>query len=428
MPDQSLGWDEAAEQLTRYNTGPVPWQPEEGTPLVLTYSYRETDTPHDAPPGSFAWVPGVPAGGTFHQFSSVQIAVMEIAIGLIEDVANIVLNRIGTGTEGPDAHSDEGQIRIGAFTDGFANEVGGLGGYWYWYQGGEYTHRDGMAYFSNVHSVVISPNVFNHGMELFLHEMMHTMSLPHPSDYDALDSVAPTYENSASYIEDTRQYSIMSYFSETHTGANWHGIAAMTPMLHDIAALQKLYGANMSTRTGDTVYGFNSNTGLDAFTFSETSSIPNLRVFTIWDADGEDTLDFSGFTHSTDLNLNEEAFSSAGVTPIGAMVNNIAIARGAIIENAIGGSGDDTITGNEYDNEIDAGDGLDTIYAGDGNDTILNVSSDGFADQITLGFSNGDGYTDPSGPFSGPTGTVADIVMEILAFSTTSLTLRRLRP
>lgn len=55
----------------------------------------------------------------------------------------------------------------------------------------------------------------------------------------------------------------MSYWSETNTGGDNGGHYAAAPLLDDISAIQHLYGANLSTRTGDTVYGFNSNTGRD---------------------------------------------------------------------------------------------------------------------------------------------------------------------
>jgi Peptidase M10 serralysin C terminal len=45
--------------------------------------------------------------------------------------------------------------------------------------------------------------------------------------------------------------------------------SAATPLLHDIAAIQAMYGADMTTRTGDTVYGFHSNAGRGAFDFTK---------------------------------------------------------------------------------------------------------------------------------------------------------------
>ena len=67
---------------------------------------------------------------------------------------------------------------------------------------------------------------------------------------------------------------------------------ASTPLLYDIYVIQWKYGANMTTRMGDTVYGFNSTAGHDVFDFN----INVDPVIAIWDAGGTDTLDFSGFT------------------------------------------------------------------------------------------------------------------------------------
>ncbi|MFP3632200.1 M10 family metallopeptidase C-terminal domain-containing protein, partial [Burkholderia sp. SIMBA_045] len=88
----------------------------------------------------------------------------------------------------------------------------------------------------------------------------------------------------------------------------------------------KLYGANYSTRAGDTTYGFNSNTGRD---FYSASSSSDKLVFSVWDGGGNDTLDFSGFTQNQKINLNEASFSD-----VGGMVGNVSIAQGVTVENA----------------------------------------------------------------------------------------------
>ncbi|MDP1775727.1 MAG: Ig-like domain-containing protein, partial [Moraxellaceae bacterium] len=49
---------------------------------------------------------------------------------------------------------------------------------------------------------------------------------------------------------------------------------------------------------------------------------------------------------------------------------NLAIAYNVTIENAIGGSGNDTLTGNDANNSLDGGGGNDTLYGGAGNDTF----------------------------------------------------------
>ena len=103
-------------------------------------------------------------------------------------------------------------------------------------------------------------------------------------------------------------FTVMSYFGSAAPGGSLNAFAA-GPQLHDIAAAQLLYGANMTTRTGDTVYGFNSNTGHAHFTITADGQSP---VFAIWDAGGNDTLDFSGYSTSVEIDLRAEAFSSAG--------------------------------------------------------------------------------------------------------------------
>ena len=134
-----------------------------------------------------------------------------------------------------------------------------------------------------------------------------------------------------------------------------------TPLLHDILALQSVYGANMTTRTGDTVYGFNSTAGHDAFDFT----ININPVVAIWDAGGIDRIDASGFGNDQVIDLGEGAFSSVGF-----MTRNVAIAFGATIEQGVGGSGDDLLLGNSANNLLVGNAGVDRLEGGDGDDTL----------------------------------------------------------
>ena len=124
----------------------------------------------------------------------------------------------------------------------------------------------------------------------------------------------------------------MSYFSEpNYSGSSYRYV--VTPQMADIYAVVSIYGAATSTRTGDTVYGFNSNAGA-VFNFGNYTSAPAL---TIYDSGGNDTLDCSGYSAAQTIDLHPGAFSS-----VGGLTNNIGIALNAIIEKAIGGSGNDT--------------------------------------------------------------------------------------
>jgi len=89
------------------------------------------------------------------------------------------------------------------------------------------------------------------------------------------------------------------------------------------------------------------------------------------------------------------------------MPDNLGIVAGALIENAIGGSGNDIITGNEVANTIDGGAGDDNLKGGNGSDIFEFHGAFG-ADTI-LDFSKGiDGLkffggSDYAIPFSGIT-------------------------
>ncbi len=199
-----------------------------------------------------------------------------------------------------------------------------------------------------------------------LHEVGHAIGLSHPGNYNG---GAPTYANDAVYAQDTHQWTVMSYFSASNTGADWNGGSgwqyAQTPMVHDILAAQAIYGADTTTRTGNTTYGFNSNAGQAVFDFSQNAA----PVLTIYDAGGTDTLDLSGFSQRAIIDLEPGTYSSAGGTT-SAMTFNIGIAHNTWIENAIGGSGNDTIRGNVLDNTLSGNGGNDHLHGLDGNDTL----------------------------------------------------------
>ena len=78
----------------------------------------------------------------------------------------------------------------------------------------------------------------------------------------------------------------MSYWDEYETGAPLPRCLCRSPLLHDISAMQYLYGANTTTRTGDDVYGFNSNTGIDYYTATDSN---DKLIFSVWDSGGNDT-------------------------------------------------------------------------------------------------------------------------------------------
>jgi serralysin len=213
-----------------------------------------------------------------------------------------------------------------------------------------------------------------YGVTTYLHEIGHSLGLSHAGTYDAGGGTPITFAGSAEYSQDNRQFTVMSYFGGYDTAANAWALDgtradwkfASTPMLHDVAAIQAKYGADMTTRTGDTVYGFNSTAGKAVFDFT----LNDAPVLTIWDAAGNDTLDLSGYRLNQRIDLTEGSYSD-----IGGMIGNVAIAYGALIENALGGSGSDAIGGNAAANNLMGRAGADTLSGAAGDDTLDGGSS-----------------------------------------------------
>ena len=201
----------------------------------------------------------------------------------------------------------------------------------------------GAVWLNSTNATLQNPELGFHGFHTLIHEIGHTLGLDHAGKYNG---GRPTYEETAEYAQDSQMYSSMSYFAAGSTGADWFSSDykyhyAQTPMVHDILAIQAMYGADMTTRTEDTVYGYNSNTNSPIYDFSQNEH----PILTIWDAGGIDTLDLSQmfpdlFNKGSVINLAPGSFSDSGW-----MTNNIAIAYDTWIEKAVGGRGNDVITG-----------------------------------------------------------------------------------
>ena len=275
-----------------------------------------------------------------------------------------------------------------------------------------------------------------YGMNTLVHEIGHGFGMLHPGNYNASPGVSLSYSAHAEYYQDTRSYSILSYWNPRDIGARDFDWTRMniaygaTPMVHDILAMQLKYGAEMNTRTGDTVYGFNSTADRDAFDFVKTPA----PMMTIWDAGGIDTLDASGYKTNQVINLTPGSLSSIGgivaedfptfaevnanraaagmaATSLttynanrnafftnpdfyGRITDNVGIAYGATIENAVGGSGHDSMIGNTADNVLTGNGGNDLIAAGAGNDTLNGGTGN---DEMLGGLGNDLFFVDAAG-------------------------------
>ena len=121
------------------------------------------------------------------------------------------------------------------------------------------------------------------------------------------------------------------------------------------------------------------------------------------------------------IDLRSGAFSS-----VGGLVNNIGIALNAIIEKAIGGSGNDTLIAGNDGCTLSGGGGGDTLIGGAGNDRLIGgtgidnltggASGDTFV--FVLGDSSSAAASMTGSPISRPASTT----------STSAGSMRSLRP
>ncbi|MDK3018340.1 M10 family metallopeptidase C-terminal domain-containing protein [Pseudodonghicola flavimaris] len=246
-----------------------------------------------------------------------------------------------------------------------------------------------------------------------LREIGTALGLGRPGNYSP-DNGDMTYDVQAQWRNDTIQFSMMSYWAQdnytapgqaTPSGSALGDVNVVGPQVVDWVTLDRMYSpmgyglANGATG-GDTVWGFNTSwtdwtpgtTGPAADTansvFASLDTLLATSTLSLVDTGGIDTLDLSGFANSSriDMRVTSASNIAPSLSDVGGLIGNLSLAPGTIIENIIGGAGDEVIYGNDADNIIDGGAGNDTIHGEGGNDTLFG----GLGDDVLSGGNGND--------------------------------------
>jgi serralysin len=201
------------------------------------------------------------------------------------------------------------------------------------------------------------------GYWIFLYTIGQGLGLTPPSGTDQLanEPLFPGVTNAGDFGEfgyNQMVYTALSPNLGQYIPGAIHFGRPVTPMAFDIAAIQFLYGPNTNHRAG-----------------SDTYVLPDVNDTgtgwrCIWDAGGTDTIRYDGNLSATiDLRaatlVYGDPIAGGAVSRVGNTYGGFTIANGVVIENAVGGSGNDTLIGNSANNVLDGGAGNDTaIFSG----------------------------------------------------------------
>ena len=225
---------------------------------------------------------------------------------------------------------------------------------------------------------------------LILHEIGHSLGLAHPHGGGGYSTTTT--------INTWSGWSVMGYSGDIWLNEDWdvdgdgvndfvrnERLASVAPGINDIKAIQYIYGMTPNFNQGDTEYVFEG---------------PIYE--SIYDTGGTDTINLSSYSLDIILDLTPGTVSTIGNSVARMSIFdasnwewddridtgfNISISQNTVIENAMTGSGNDTIYCNVAVNTINCGLGDDSVYLinlgdmiyGSGGDDWFKISNNSFS-------------------------------------------------
>ena len=159
----------------------------------------------------------------------------------------------------------------------------------------------GDSWYNSINSDYSNPTIGNYAWTTFLHETGHALGLKHGHESPALSPTRHSLE-----------YAVMTYSSyvgaTTTDGAGYTNEQFGYPqtfMMFDIAALQRMYGADFTTNSGNSVYTWNPTSGAFLVNGAMQWTPGANRVFmTVWDGGGTDTYDLSNYSGAGGVSID----------------------------------------------------------------------------------------------------------------------------
>jgi Ca2+-binding RTX toxin-like protein len=323
----------------------------------LTYSFPAAASAYEGAYGGSEMAKG------FGAFNGTQQSVTRSALKLYASVCNLTFKEVAeTDTQSADLRFARSDATSTAWAYFPAEDESG-GDVWVNNSSGDYD----------------SPRKGNYAFLTVVHEIGHALGLEHAHEGTVMPS-----------SRDSMEYTVMSYRSyagaSTTSGyMNETWGYAQSLMLYDIAALQHMYGANYATNSGNTTYTWSPTTGEMFINGVGQGASGGNQIFqTLWDGGGGDTYDLSNYTTGLTIDLQPGGWTKTaaeqraklhwdGSKAAAGNIANALLSQGdarSLIENAVGGSGSDMLTGNQVANRLKGGAGRDTLTGLAGDDVL----------------------------------------------------------